>query len=74
MITSQFLGPITTTKSQGMTENCSEVTARLRAENRALAAQLRECAETLAADQIDEHRAMRAYADAIALLEKLPHL
>ena len=37
--------------------------AHLQAENRALASQLRECAETLGADQIDEQRAMRAYAD-----------
>ena len=46
--------------------------ARTREE--ALAAQLRECAETLGADQIDEQRAMRAYADAMALLVQLPHL
>lgn len=39
-----------------------------------LAAQLRECAETLGADQIDEQRAMRAYADAMALLAEMPHL
>lgn len=39
-----------------------------------LAAQLRECAETLGAGQIDEQRAMRAYADAMALLAHLPHL
>ena len=39
-----------------------------------LAAQLRECAETLGADQIDEQRAMRAYADAKALLDEMPHL
>lgn len=39
-----------------------------------LAAQLRECAETLGADHIDEQRAMRAYADAMALLAQLPHL
>ncbi|MFY3433949.1 hypothetical protein ACOTI9_14980 [Achromobacter mucicolens] len=39
-----------------------------------LAAQLRECAETLGADQIDEQRAMRAHADAMALLAQLPHL
>ncbi len=36
-----------------------------------LAAQLRECAETLGTDQIDEQRAMRAYADAVALLDEL---
>jgi hypothetical protein len=36
-----------------------------------LAAQLRECAETLGADQIDEQRAMRAYADAMALLGEI---
>jgi hypothetical protein len=36
-----------------------------------LAAQLRECAETLGADQIDEMRASRAYADAMALLDEL---
>lgn len=36
-----------------------------------LAAQLRECAETLGADQIDEHRAMRAYADSMALLAEI---
>lgn len=36
-----------------------------------LAAQLRECAETLAADQIDEQRAMRAYADSVKLLDEL---
>lgn len=39
-----------------------------------LYAQLRECAETLGADQIDEQRAMRAYADSVALLEEVPHL
>lgn len=39
-----------------------------------LAAQLRECAETLGADQIDEQRAMRAYADSVKLLCELPHL
>ncbi|UDG77024.1 hypothetical protein H4P35_06665 [Achromobacter sp. 77] len=39
-----------------------------------LSAQLRECAETLGADQIDEQRAMRAYADAQALLNEMPHL
>jgi len=41
--------------------------------DRALA-QLRECADTLGADRIDEHRAMRAYADAMALLEEMPHI
>ena len=41
--------------------------------DRALA-QLRECAETLGADRIDEHRAMRAYADAMALLAEMPHI
>ena len=39
-----------------------------------LAAQLRECAETLGADRIDEQRAMRAYADSMALLAEMPHL
>lgn len=39
-----------------------------------LAAQLRECAETLGADRIDEHRAMRAYADAMALLAEMSHI
>ncbi|MGW9066951.1 hypothetical protein ACWGPO_22940 [Achromobacter animicus] len=39
-----------------------------------LTAQLRECAETLGADQIDEMRASRAYADAKALLDEMPHL
>lgn len=39
-----------------------------------LTAQLRECAETLGADRIDEQRAMRAYADAMALLRGMPHL
>lgn len=39
-----------------------------------LAAQLRECADTLGANQIDEQRAMRAYADSRALLEEMPHL
>lgn len=38
------------------------------------AVQLRECAETLGADQIDEQRAMRAYADAKALLDETPHV
>ncbi len=38
-----------------------------------LVAHLRECAETLGADQIDEQRAMRAYADAMALLNEMPH-
>lgn len=36
-----------------------------------LAAQLRECAETLGADHIDEHRAMRAHADSVALLAEI---
>lgn len=36
-----------------------------------LAAQLRECADTLGADQIDEQRAMRAYADSVKLLDEL---
>lgn len=48
--------------------------ARLQAQNRALAAQLRECAETLGADHIDEQRAMRAYADSMALLAEMNHL
>lgn len=39
-----------------------------------LAAQLRECADTLGTDQIDEQRAMRAYADSVKLLEEMPHL
>lgn len=39
-----------------------------------LAAQLRECAETLGADQIDEMRASRAYADAMALLAEMSHI
>lgn len=39
-----------------------------------LTAQLRECAETLGADHIDEHRAMRAYADSVALLAEMPHI
>lgn len=39
-----------------------------------LAAQLRECADTLGADQIDEHRAMRAYADSVALLAEMPYI
>lgn len=39
-----------------------------------LAAQLRECAETLGADQIDEMRASRAYADTMALLEEMPQI
>lgn len=43
----------------------------LRASEERLAAQLRECAETLGADQIDERRAMRAYADAVKLLDEL---
>ena len=36
-----------------------------------LAAQLRECTDTLGSAQIDEHRAMRAYADSSALLAEL---
>lgn len=47
---------------------------RLQAEKRTLASQLRECAETLGADQIDEQRAMGAYADAVKLLDEMPHL
>ncbi|MCP1404470.1 hypothetical protein [Achromobacter insolitus] len=39
-----------------------------------LTAQLRECAETLGADQIDEMRASRAYADAMALLAEMSHI
>ncbi|MGE8691584.1 MAG: hypothetical protein ACN6PJ_30860 [Achromobacter sp.] len=48
--------------------------AHLMAQNAALAAQLRECAETLGSDRIDEHRAMRAYADAMVLLAEMPHI
>jgi|GEM_PF-1538368 len=44
---------------------------RSSAEVKRLAAQLRECADTLGADQIDEQRAMRAYADAVKLLDEL---
>lgn len=36
-----------------------------------LAAQLRECADTLGAKSIDEQRAMRAYADSVKLLDEL---
>lgn len=39
-----------------------------------LEAQLRECADTLGADQIDEQRALRAYADARSLLDGMPNL
>lgn len=39
-----------------------------------LIAQLRECAETLGADQIDDMRASRAYADSMALLAEMPHI
>ncbi|MNK70405.1 hypothetical protein D3C87_898240 [compost metagenome] len=39
-----------------------------------LVAQLRECAETLGADQIDDMRASRAYADSMALLEEMSHI
>lgn len=39
-----------------------------------LAAQLRECADTLGAEQIDEMRASRAYADSVALLDEMNHL
>ncbi len=42
-----------------------------RAPDGRLTAQLRECAETLGDDQIDEQRAMRAYADAMKLLDEL---
>lgn len=45
-----------------------------RAPDARLAAQLRECADTLGADRIDEHRAMRAYADSMALLAEMPHI
>ncbi len=38
-----------------------------------LAAQLREGAETLGADQIDYHRAMRAYEDSTKLRDEMPH-
>ncbi len=44
-----------------------------RAPDPRLAAQLRECADTLGADQIDEQRAMRAYADSVKLLEEMQH-
>ena len=46
---------------------------QVRAMAQRLAAQLRECADTLGADQIDEQRAMRAYADAVKLLEEMQH-
>jgi len=42
-----------------------------RAPDARLTAQLRECADTLGADQIDEQRAMRAYADSVKLLDEL---
>lgn len=42
-----------------------------RAPDTRLTAQLRECADTLGADQIDEQRAMRAYADSVKLLDEL---
>lgn len=45
-----------------------------RAPDARLAAQLRECAETLGADQIDEQRAMRAYADSVKLLDEMTHI
>ncbi|EHK65948.1 hypothetical protein [Achromobacter arsenitoxydans] len=48
--------------------------AHLMEQKAALAAQLCECAETLGADKIDEQRAMRAYADAMALLAEMSHL
>ena len=38
------------------------------------ASQLRECAETLGVDQIDDMRASRAYADSMAPLEEMPHI
>jgi len=47
--------------------------AHLMAQKATLAAQLRECAETLGADQFDEMRASRAYADSMALLAEMPH-
>ena len=57
-----------------MAENWNHTIARLQAFNPALATQLRECAETLAADQIDDQRAMRAYADAVALLDEMTYI
>jgi hypothetical protein len=54
-----------------MAENWNEVIQRLQQQNTALLAQLRECAETLGADQICEQRVMRAYADAVKLLDEL---
>lgn len=50
------------------------VVGQLAAHVERLATQLRECAETLGADRIDEQRAMRAYADAMKLLDEMPHL
>lgn len=48
--------------------------AHLMAQRDRALAQLRECADTLGADQIDEMRASRAYADAMALLAEMPHI
>ncbi|QKQ46786.1 hypothetical protein [Achromobacter denitrificans] len=48
--------------------------AHLMAQRDRALAQLRECAETLGADRIDEMRASRAFADAMALLAEMPHI
>jgi len=57
-----------------MAENWNVVIAQLRSEKAALIAQLRECADTLGADQIDHFRAMRAFADSVALLDEMSHI
>jgi len=60
-------------KAEQMGDTKAEVFERWnrRAADERLAAQLRECADTLGADQIDEQRAMRAYADSVKLLDEL---
>lgn len=59
---------------RSLARNYLEYTDNLEAKLVRALSQLRECAETLGVDQIDEMRASRAYADSMALLAEMPHL
>ncbi|OMG87976.1 hypothetical protein [Achromobacter xylosoxidans] len=59
---------------RSLTRNYLEYTDNLDAKLTRALSQLRECAETLGADEIDEQRAMRAYADAMSLLDEMSRI
>lgn len=58
---------------RSLARNYLEYTDNLDAKLARALSQLRECAEPLGADQIDEMRASRAYADSVKLLDEMPH-